>query len=343
MKLLVTGATGFLGATLVPMLREAGHEVRALVRSGAKVPGAEVVKGNVRDPGSVHRALEGVQGLYHLAGLVSRDPADGRKMYELHVDGTRQLLEAAARAKLQRIVLASSSGTIGVSRVRRVATEADDYPIETVGRWPYYLSKIYEEKIALELSRRGLPIVILNPSLLLGPGDARMSSTQDIFRFLVGRIPVMPRGGVSFVDVRDAAKAFVSALTHGKVGERHLLGAANWEFTEFFARLGRISHRAPPLLRMPSSLKVSAAHFLEKWARDRGREPDLPASDVEMGECWFFIDSSKSERLLGFRPRDPVETLTDTVRYVQRNFIASDSAPFGSARAPAKPSPSEGP
>ena len=203
-----------------------------------------------------------------------------------------------------------------------MATEEDDYPIEAVGNWPYYLSKIYEEKIAIEFSRRGLPLVILNPSLLLGPGDARMSSTQDIFRFLVGRIPVMPRGGISFVDVRDAAKAFVAALTRGNVGERHLLGAANWEFSEFFARLGRIAHLPPPLLRMPSPLKIAAAHWMERWARDRGREPDLPASDVEMGECWFFIDSSKSERLLGFHPRDPVETLTDTVHYVRRHFIA---------------------
>jgi len=321
-KLLVTGATGFLGSTLVPMLRQAGHDVRVLVRSGVEVPEVETVKGDVRDPDSVLRALAGVEGVYHLAGLVSRDPADARKMYELHVDGTRNLLTAAARAGLKRIVLASSSGTIGVSRVRRVASEEDDYPIETVGRWPYYLSKIYEEKIAIDFARRGLPIVILNPSLLLGPGDARMSSTQDIFRFLMGRIPVMPRGGISFVDVRDAARAFVAALTRGNVGERHLLGAANWEFSEFFARLGRIAHRAPPLFRMPSPLKVAAAHWMERWARDQGREPDLPASDVEMGECWFFIDSSKSQRLLGFEPRDPVETLTDTVRYVRRHFLA---------------------
>jgi len=321
-KLLVTGATGFLGSTLVPMLRQAGHDVRVLVRSGVEVPEVETVKGDVRDPDSVLRALAGVEGVYHLAGLVSRDPADARKMYELHVDGTRNLLTAAARAGLKRIVLASSSGTIGVSRVRRVASEEDDYPIEAVGRWPYYLSKIYEEKIAIDFARRGLPIVILNPSLLLGPGDARMSSTQDIFRFLMGRIPVMPRGGISFVDVRDAARTFVAALTRGNVGERHLLGAANLEFSEFFARLGRIAHLAPPLFRMPSPLKVAAAHWMERWARDQGREPDLPASDVEMGECWFFIDSSKSQRLLGFEPRDPVETLTDTVRYVRRHFLA---------------------
>jgi dihydroflavonol-4-reductase len=327
MKLLVTGATGFLGSALLPLLVEAGHQVRVLTRGGAPLAeklGAESLRGDVRDAATVRRALAGCTGLYHLAGLVSRDPADARKMYELHVDGTRLLLAEAERASIERVVLASSSGTIGVSRTRRIATEADDYPIEAVGRWPYYLSKIYEEKIAIEASKRGLPVVILNPSLLLGPGDARLSSTQDIFRFLQRRIPALPRGGLSFVDARDVARAFVAALTQGNVGERHLLGAANWEFSEFFARLSRIAHLPGPSLRLPSAVKVAGAHLLERWARRRGREPDLPAADVEMGECWFFIDSSKAQRLLGFTPRDPVETLTETVRYVREHFLAPE-------------------
>jgi dihydroflavonol-4-reductase len=315
MKILVTGATGFLGATLVPLLAGAKHEVRALSRGGE---GPFGIKGDIRDPPSIKRAIDGCEAVYHLAGLVSRDPNDARKMYELHVDGTRNLLALAKEAGVKRIILASSSGTIGVSKTRRIATEADDYPIETVGRWPYYLSKIYEEKLALQ---SGLPVIALNPSLLLGPGDSRLSSTQDIFRFLMGRIPVMPKGGISFVDVRDAAQAFVNALTMGNLGERHLLGAVNWEFDEFFQRLGRIAHKPPPPFRMPSAMKVAAAHFLEHLAKKQNREVDLPASDVEMGECWFFIDSSKSERLLGFRPRDPLETLSETVAYVREHFV----------------------
>ncbi len=322
MKLLVTGATGFLGSTLVPLLLEQGHSVRALQRGEVLIPGAEVLKGDVRDEVSVRKALRGIEGVYHLAGLVSRDSRDARKMYQLHVDGTRLLLSEAERAGVQRVVLASSSGTIGVSRTRRVAVETDDYPIETVGRWPYYLSKIYEEKIAIGFTPR-LPIVILNPSLLLGPGDSRLSSTQDIFRFLHGRIPAIPRGGLSFVDVRDAAAAFVAALLKGKIGERHFLGGANWEFDDFFARLSRIAHQPQPRLgALPASLQVAGAHLIERIARERGREPDLPASDVEMGQCWFFIDSSKAERLLGFRARDPLETLSETVRYLRERFIA---------------------
>ncbi len=323
-KILVTGATGFLGTALVPLLIERGHRVRIVARGAApeaEALGCEIVRGDLRDPALAARALSGIDALYHLAGRVSRDPADARLMYDLHVEGTRLLFEAALQAKVTRIVLASSSGTIGVSRTRRVATEADDYPIETVGHWPYYLSKIYEEKLALEFVKRGLPVVVLNPSLLLGPGDARLSSTQDIFRFLQQRIPAMPRGGISFVDVRDAAHAFANALTMGSVGERHLLGAVNWEFSEFFARLSRIADVPPPRLQLPSVLKIGAAHLLEKWAHARGGEPDIPASDVEMGECWFFVDASKAERVLGFRARDPFETLSETVQYVREHFL----------------------
>ncbi len=322
MKLLVTGATGFLGSTLVPLLLEQGHSVRALQRGESLIAGAEMLKGDVRDEATIRQALKGIEGVYHLAGLVSRDPRDARKMYELHVDGARLLLAEAERAGVQRVVLASSSGTVGVSRTRRVAVETDDYPIETVGRWPYYLSKIYEEKIAIEASKR-LPVVLLNPSLLLGPGDARLSSTQDVFRFLQDRIPAIPRGGISFVDVRDAAAAFVAALTKGNAGERHFLGGANWEFDDFFARLARIAHQPRPRLGpLPASLQIAGAHLMERIARARGHEPDLPASDVEMGQCWFFIDSSKAERVLGFRARDPLETLSETVHYVREHFIA---------------------
>ncbi len=335
MKILVTGATGFLGSALLPLLVEAGHEVRVLARGEKPDSLPETysrdylkallscgwVRGDVQNATAVGIAVQGVDAVYHLAGLVSRDPKDAHKMYALHVGGTRVLLAAAEKEKVKRVVLASSSGTIGVSPERRVATEVDDYPIETVGRWPYYLSKIYEEKIALDHARRGLPVIVLNPSLLLGPGDARLSSTHDVYKFLVQRIPAMPRGGLSFVDVRDAAKAFAAALTKGNPGERHLLGACNLEFPEFFARLSNLSGVPSPALRLPSAVKVLAAHALERYARKNGREPDLDAASVEMGEHWFFIDSAKAARALDFRPRDPYETLAETVRYLRQHFV----------------------
>ncbi|HZJ56000.1 MAG TPA: NAD-dependent epimerase/dehydratase family protein [Myxococcaceae bacterium] len=316
-SILVTGATGFLGKALVPRLAAAGHRVRMMSRSS---PGPELleqgefVQADVAERAAVKRALAGVDVLYHLAGMVSFDPADGPAMYRLHVAGTRGLLEEVrARGGLQRLVLASTSGTTAVSRTERTATEEDLPPVEVVGRWPYYLSKIYEEKLVLEFAgKHSLPVVVLNPSLLLGPGDERLSSTWTVMKFLQRDLPVMPNGGISFVDVRDAAEAFVAALDRGELGGKHLMGV-NMSMSEFFGRLERISGVPAPRLRLPSKVNVAGAKLLEKLAEARGREPVLDAASVDIAEHWFWVDSRKAERELGFSPRDPQETLQDTV------------------------------
>ena len=243
------------------------------------------------------------------------------------MNGTRVLLEACAAAGVKRVVMASTSGTIAVSKEERVATEDDDYPIVTVADWPYYLSKIYQEKAALRIHRdTGLPLVCLNPSLLLGPEDARLSSTDVVYKFLERRIPAMPSGGISFVDARDVAAAFVAALEKGRPGERYLLGGANMRFSEFFKRLSRISGVEAPVLKLPTKLNVAGAKLLERWHDWRGSEPDLDAHSTEMGERWWYCDSSKAERELGFAPRDPQETLVDTVRWLDANVRRREKA-----------------
>ena len=316
-SVLVTGATGFLGKALVPKLAAAGHRIRMLGRS---TPGpellahGELVQGDLSDRAVVKRALAGVDVLYHLAGLVSFDPKDGPAMYRLHVAGTRGLLEEVrSRGGLRRMVLASTSGTTAVSRTERTATEEDLPPLEVVGRWPYYLSKIYEEKLVLEhAARHALPVVVLNPTLLLGPGDERLSSTWTVMKFLQRDLPAMPNGGMSFADVRDVADAFVAAMDRGDVGGKHLMGV-NMSMSEFFGRLERISGVPAPRLRLPSKVNVAGAKLLEKLAEARGREPALDAASVDIGEHWFWVDSRKAERELGFVARDPQETLQDTV------------------------------
>ena len=317
LTVLVTGATGFLGKALVPRLAAAGHRVRMLARSAppADLLGhGELVTGDLENRAALKKALAGVDVLYHLAGRVSFDPADGPAMYRLHVAGTRGLLdEVRAQGGLRRMVLASTSGTIAVSRTERVATEEDLPPVEVVGRWPYYLSKLYEERLVLETCRKlKLPVVVLNPSLLLGPGDERLSSTWTVMKFLQRDLPAMPNGGISFVDVRDAAEAFLAALERGDVGGKHLMGV-NMSMSDFFGRLERISGVPAPRLRLPSKLNVLGAKVLEKLADVRGREPALDAASVEIAEHWFWLDARKAERELGFVARDPQETLQDTV------------------------------
>jgi dihydroflavonol-4-reductase len=328
-NLLVTGGTGFLGSALVPLLAEAGHRVRLLQRSSApeaeRLPGVTVQRGSVEDPAAVAAALDGVEAVFHLAGQVAFDPEDAAGLYRLHVQGTRVLLEAAARAGVARVVMASTSGAIAVFDEERVGTEADPYPIRLVADWPYYLSKIYQEKAALRIAGdTGLPLVVLNPSLLLGPGDVRLSSTDVVWKFLKQRIPAMPSGGISFVDARDAAAAFAAALTRGRPGERYLLGGANMTFREFFGRLERLSGVAAPRVRLPSAVNVAGAKLLERFASWRGTEAPIDAPSVAMGERWWYCDSRKAGEELGFAPRDPQQTLAETVSWLRRHVEGKD-------------------
>lgn len=319
MKLLVTGGTGFLGTHLVPKLLEAGHEVRLIGRTKPAAPGlakAEFVQGDLKDREAVRRSLQGVEAVYHLAGLVSFQDKDARRMYELHVDATRELLRDVREAGVKRFILASTSGTIAVSKEERIGTEDDDYPITVVGKWPYYLSKIYEEKLALEYCRKhSIPLVVLNPSLLMGPGDDRLSSTWMVVKFLNRELPAMPGGGMCFVDARDAAEAFVSALTRGELYGRHLMGV-NMSMADFFDRLERLTGVSAPRLHLPSKANVLGAKLLDRWAKLRGTKPALDPQEVEVGEHYFYVDASKAERELGFKARDPQETLHDTVQHI---------------------------
>jgi dihydroflavonol-4-reductase len=318
--LLVTGATGFLGEHLCRVLVEQGHTVRGLARSRSAVLadlGVEHVRGDVLDGPELDRALEGVAAVFHLAGAVSRDPDDAQRMMRLHVDGTRRVLERMHAASVRRMILASTSGTIGVSKREEILDETAPYAEEIVAGWPYYASKIYQERLAFEHAERlGIEVVAVNPSLLLGPGDRRLSSTGDVRKLMKRQIPVMPRGGINFVDARDAAAATAAALERGRPGERYLLGGPNWTMRSFFERVGRIANVSPPRLKLPATWNRWGASLVEEIYRHRGKEPPVDRISVEMSEHYWWIDSSKAERELGFAARDPQLTLVDTVDYL---------------------------
>lgn len=322
--LLVTGATGFLGEHLCEVLIAQGHQVRGLARSRSVVLselGVEPVRGDVLDGPELDRALIGVEAVFHLAGAVSRDPDDAQRMMRLHVDGTRRVLERMAAAGVKRMVLASTSGTLGVSKDEVILEETAPYAEELVAGWPYYASKIYQERLAFEHGARlGIEVVAVNPSLLLGPGDRRLSSTGDVRKFIKGQVPILPEGGINFVDARDAAAATAAALTHGRAGERYLLGGPNWTMKEFFARLGRVANKQPPRLVVPAKLARWGAGVLEGLWRHRGKEPPVERISVEMADHFWWIDSSKAERELGFVARDPMLTLHDTVAYLRQGI-----------------------
>lgn len=326
-SVLVTGATGFLGEHLCRVLVEGRHIVRGLARSRSAILedlGVEHIRGDVLSDGDeLVRALDGVSAVFHLAGAVSRDPSDAQRMMRLHVDGTRRVLDQMARTGVRRMVLASTSGTIGVSTREELLDEHAPYAEQIVAGWPYYASKIYQERLAFEHGQQlGIEVVAVNPSLLLGPGDRRLSSTGDVRRFINRQIPTIPDGGVSFVDVRDAATATASALSKGRAGERYLLGSVNWTTKEFFARLGRVANVSPPRFKLPAKWTRWGASMVEELYRWRGIEPPVDRISVEMAEHFWWIDSSKARDELDFEPRDPQLTLVDTVAYLRRGIEA---------------------
>jgi dihydroflavonol-4-reductase len=325
-KVLITGGTGFLGTHIVRQFLDSGEKNLRVMASSVpewmKDAGVEPAEGSVTNRDDVATAVKNVSAIFHLAGKVSRDNEDAAAMNAIHLNGTRLVCEAAKENGVKAMVLASSSGTVAVSEDEQVFDETFPQPVEIFSRWAYYASKYYQERTALQnFDGDGRRLAILNPSLLLGPDDERLSSTKPVLDFLARKIPYTPSGGLNFVDARDAAAAFITALEKGRHQEKYLRGAANMTFPEFFGRLERLSGVAAPMLRMPKQLAMTGANFISSVFKNWGKASPVAPKEVEQAEYFWYFDSSKAEEELGFAPRDPQETLNDTIRYLRENFL----------------------
>jgi dihydroflavonol-4-reductase len=325
-RILITGGTGFLGTHVVRQFMNAGEKKLKVMAS--RVPewmtdaGVEGVEGSVTNRDDLAKACENVSAIFHLAGKVSRNNDDASVMNRIHLEGTRFLCEAAKEAGVQTIVLASSSGTIAVSEDEQVFDETFPPPVDVFSRWAYYASKYYQERAALEnFDGDGRRLVIMNPSLLLGPGDERLSSTKPVLDFLARKIPYSPGGGLNFVDARDAAETFISALEKGRHHEKYLLGSANMTFHQFFGRLERLSGVAAPAMKLPKKLAIAGSGIINSIYSNWGKASPIEPNEVEQAEYFWYFDSSKAQEELGFSPRDPQETLQDTITYLRENLL----------------------
>ena len=316
-RYLVTGATGFLGRHLIDVLLAGGHDVVALCRKQpSDLPKAITVElGDILSADATVKAAIGCDGVFHCAGRVSRRPEDADALFRVHVDGTKMVLDAARKAGVKRFVLASTSGTVAVSVKPTVIDETALAPQGILAAWPYYRSKLYAERAALEQSGKGIEVVSVNPTLLLGPGDVLGSSTGDIVKFIEQRVPMIPAGGLSFVDARDAAVAMAAAMTKGRPGERYLLGAKNLTFDAFFGMLSRASGIEGPTMKAPKSLLLAqaGAEIMDRISKRLKTESPLDRVSAEMAQHFWYVDSSKATREIDFSPRDAMETISDTV------------------------------
>jgi dihydroflavonol-4-reductase len=325
MKVMITGASGFVGSWIARELVAAGHQVRALVRSTAKLDNLaglgdqalERVEGDVLDRGSVERALAGCDAVMHTAGVAHFLPGERQRMYDVNHRGVENVLGAALDRGVRRAVLTSSTAAGGGSRTPRVADESMPSSAEASGI-DYFISKYRGEQAALALAQRGLEVCALRPVVLLGPGDIYHSSTTTFLAVARRKLPVIVAGGASFTDVRDVARAHVTALERGRAGEIYYLGGHNLKTEEVTSLTARLVGVEPPRT-VPFPLAYGVAAGVELSSRLLGRHADLSRQLVAAARLYTWVSSDKAERELDYRIRPLEESLRDTFRFFLEN------------------------
>jgi len=318
MRILVTGATGFVGSWVARELALRGHAVRALVRhtsSLANLTGLalERAEGDVTDRPSVERALAGCDAVVHTAGVARIRPGDEARLYAVNHGSVAVVLGAALRAGVKRAVLTSSVAAMGGTLEPVVMDEARESNAEAL-RIDYFVSKLRGEREALRLAGEGLPVTVVRPAVVLGPGDIYNSSATTFLALARRRLPLVVRGGTSFCDVRDVARGHVEALERGRPGEVYILGGHNLEILDMIRAVARLTG-VPPPREVTYRIALAAAALVELAGRVRGRPARLSRQLVRASRLYTFVSSEKARRELGYAVRPFEESLADTLRW----------------------------
>ena len=318
---LVTGATGFLGWHVARKLIERGHRVRALARSGSRVrelDEVEVVTGDLRDAESLARATAGCGVVFHVAAdyrLWARDPDE---LFRSNVDGTRNVLEAARHAGVERLVYTSTVGCIGMPG-DQPGNEVLPVRLDDMNG-PYKQSKFQAEQVALEFAQGGFPVVIVNPTAPIGDHDFKPTPTGKIvLDFLKGDLPAFVDTGLNVVDAGDTAEGHLLACELGKPGERYILGCENLTLEQILIRLAGVSGKRAPRWRIPYPVAYVAGVVSTAVANVTGREPRAPLDAVRMARKKMWVSSDKARSELGFAPGPVDEALKRAVAWFQAN------------------------
>jgi dihydroflavonol-4-reductase len=323
-RVLVSGASGFVGSAVVRALLRRGYTVRALVRASSDTrnldgAAAEIVRGDLLDPPSLERTLRGCQGLFHVAAdyrLWARDP---HAIHVTNVRGTHNILLAAQRCGVGRIVHTSSVATLGLN--------ADDTPADEdtsahlagmIGE--YKRSKFLAEVLAHRCADAGHDVVIVNPAAPVGPRDRKPTPTgRMILDAARGRMPAFVDTGLCVVHVDDVAEGHVLAYEHGRRGRRYLLGGDNMSLQAILAAVAQLTERRAPWLKLPHAAVLPVAHVAEAWARISGRAPSVTVAGVQLARHRMYFSSRRAETELGYRARPAREALADAIQWFRDN------------------------
>jgi dihydroflavonol-4-reductase len=316
---LVTGATGFVGSAVARRLALDGTPVRALVRPGSPRfhldgLGLEFVSGDLRDARSLRAAMAGIRHVFHVAADYRLWARDSSEIFAANVDGTRNVMQEALRAGVERVVYTSSVATLGLRADGSPADESVPLSVEQ-GIGAYKRSKIAAERLVETMVREDqLPAVIVNPSTPIGPRDVKPTPTgRIIVEAACGRMPGFLDTGLNFVHVDDVAEGHLAALRRGVIGERYILGGENVVLADTLAEVARLVGRRPPRFRIPRAVVIPVACLAEAKAWLTGREPFTTLDGLRLAEHHMFFTAAKAERDLGFHARPYRQALADAI------------------------------
>ncbi len=317
---LVTGATGFVGSAVARALLRAGRPVRVLARPGSDRRNlaslsVEVAGGAMEDTESLARAVAGCRYLFHVAADYRLWVPDPAAMYRTNVDGTRELMNAALAAGVERVVYTSSVATLGLVPGGSADETTPSRLDAMIG--PYKRSKFQAEEVVRSLiTERGLPAVIVNPSTPVGPGDLKPTPTgRLILEAARGHMPGYVDTGLNVVHVDDVAAGELTAAELGRIGERYILGGENLSLAEILAEVARAVGKRPPRLKVPYPVAFAAAALGTAMASVTGREPLTTLDGVRMSKKKMYFSSAKAARELGYRARPARDAIVDAVSW----------------------------
>jgi dihydroflavonol-4-reductase len=334
MKCFVTGASGFVGSNLVHELLARGHRVKALLRPGADERGLQGLKfdrvtGDILDRKLLQREMEGCEWCFHVAASYQLWMRNYAPMYEINVEGTRNVLEAAGHAGCRRIVHTSTVGCIGLPEKvngRLVPSTEMDVATESQMTSDYKKSKFQAETLAFKLFQKdALPIIIVNPSAPIGPGDVKPTPTgRIIVDFLNRRMPAYVETGLNWVHVRDVAAGHILAAEKGRFGERYILGNGdgNWTMHQTFALLQKLTGIPAPKIKIPHWLAHRVAEVNEMFSFVTGQPPRAPVAGVKMAKHKMWFNPGKAVAMLGLPQTPPERAFADAIAWFRANGYA---------------------
>ena len=302
----LTGATGFVGSHVARALAEQGADLRLLVRQNSNLKNiqdlkADLFTGDLRDPASLEKGVSGCDAIFHVAADYRLWVRDSNEMYRANVEGTRAILEAARSNNVRRVVYTSSVATMGFTQN---ALADENSPVSLANMiGPYKRSKFMAEQVAIEAARRGLDVVIVNPSTPVGERDIKPTpSGRILVDFLKKKFPAYVDTGLNLVDVRECARGHIAALEKGRAGERYILGGENLTLKQILDKLAAITGLPSPTIRVPYFVALATGVVDEiVTGRILGREPRATIDAVRMGRKKMFVTSAKAERELGWK------------------------------------------